>query len=319
MANILTIAEAKKDGLKKCSFEVVSVAKMLQTDKIHTVLIGEEAILKKADELGKYGSDVIHVCDTKEFLPMTFAKAIAKIIEENDIHIVLLSHTTLGKEIGARLSALLKAGMICEAIKIEMSSNGKVECTKPVHAGKAYTTLSVATDRQIISIRQNSYPLKESSGDGKVQSFDLGEISDKVTLLSFSEKTSERVALTEADIIVSGGRGLKEASNYKLVEEIADLLGAGTGATRAIVDSGWVDHTLQIGQTGQTVSPNLYIALGISGAIQHLAGMGSSKYIVAVNKDAEAPIFKVATLGLVDDLFTIVPHLKTELAKVVGQ
>ena len=315
MAKVLAICEINDNKIKKASFEVVATGKRLG-ESVSAVLIGEGANAQAA-ELGKYGADVIYVNDQSEFIPLSFSKAIASLIQEKGFDIILLPHTIAGKEIGARLSALLDAGMVSEAVEVSQEGD-RILCKKPIHSGKVFAKIKSTSPIQIISIRQNSQEITESSGSGNVEELNIDTSAEKLKRKSFSEKKSERVSLTEADIIISGGRGLKEASNYKLVEELADILRAGTGATRAIVDAGWVDHTLQIGQTGETVSPNLYIALGISGAIQHLAGMGSSKFIVAVNKDADAPIFKVATYGIVHDLFEIVTPFKDELNKIKG-
>ena len=315
MSNILIIGEVKKGNLKKATTEITSVAKNLGSS-VSAILIGEGAS-SVASQLGKFGADVIYTNDSKDFFPLSFSKAIATLVKEKNINVVLLSHTVIGKALGARLSALLDAGMISEAVSTAKEGD-RIICRKPVHAGKAIAKLKVNSTIQIITIRQNSHEIKESQGAGKVEVLSIDTSSENIKTISFSEKTSKRVSLSEANIIVSGGRGLKEASNYKLVEDMADLLGAAAGATRAIVDAGWVDHTLQVGQTGETVAPNLYVALGISGAIQHLAGMGSSKYIVAVNKDADAPIFKVATYGIVHDLFEVVPTLQDEFKKVLG-
>ncbi len=311
--NILTVCEINKGNLKKVSFEIISLGKKLGGN-VSAVLIGKSAS-EKATELAKYGADTIYVSDQSEFAALSLAKAISTIIKKEHIDAILLPHTFAGKEIGARLSALLDAGMISEAIEASLDGD-RILCKKPIHSGKIIANLKSVSPIQIITVRQNSYEIKENSGKGSIVNIEVDFSAENITLKSFSEKINKRVALSEANIIVSGGRGLKEAKNYKLVEEIADILGAGTGATRAIVDAGWVDHTLQIGQTGETVSPNLYIALGISGAIQHLAGMSSSKYIVAINKDPDAPIFKVATYGLVHDLFDVVPLLKEALSKL---
>ncbi len=310
MKNILVICELRKGDLKKVSVEVVSAAKSIGSE-VHCVLIGEGAF-SRASELKKYGADKIYVNETKEFLPLSFSKKIASIVKEKSIQTILLPHTISGKEIGARLSSLLESGMISEAMKLDIQGD-RVIASKIAHSGKVFVRLKINTPIQIITIRQNSQEIKEHNGQGEIEKIEIDTSTENIKILSFSEKTSKRVSLTEADIIVSGGRGLKEAQNYKLVEELADILGAATGASRAIVDAGWVDHTLQIGQTGETVSPNLYIALGISGAIQHLSGMGSSKYIVAINKDPDAPIFKIASFGLVHDLFEIIGPLKEKL------
>ena len=315
MKDILCVCEINKQKIKRASFEIISCGKSLG-DQVSAVLIGEGASAQ-APELAKYGADTIYVNEEKEFLPFAYAKAIASLVTSKNFKIVLFSHTTYAKEVAGRLGALLNAGQISEAMSTTLEGD-RVIGEKPIHSGKILAKLKISTPIQIITIRQNSHEIKEASGSGNIKELGIDTSLEKIKKISFKEKTGERISLAEANIIVSGGRGLKEASNYKLVEELADILGAGTGATRSIVDAGWVDHTLQIGQTGETVSPELYLALGISGAIQHLAGMSSSKYIVAVNKDPEAPIFQVATYGLVDDLFAVVPLLKKELQKLKG-
>ena len=318
MANILSICEIENGTLKKTSSEMVSCGKNIITDSnVSAFLVGEGAS-SAASELAKYGAETIFVNDNKNFIPQAYVASITKIVQEKDIKIILLPHTTYGKEIAARIGAKLDSGVISEAIELRLEDD-RIICKKPIHAGKAFAGLKVTSDIQIITIRPNSQEIKENSASGNIENIEIDSSLEKSKLIELKEKKSERVSLTEANIIVSGGRGLKGAEHYKVVEELADLLGAGTGATRAIVDAGWVDHTLQIGQTGVTVSPNLYIGLGISGAIQHLAGMGSSKYIVAINKDQDAPIFKVATFGIIDDLFKVAPHLQEELKSVLGK
>ncbi len=312
----IVYCEFSKQTVKKSAFELISAAKKI-TDEVSAILIGEGAS-GKSSELEKYGAKKVYTSEEKSFVPLAISKVIADKIKTEGYELFLLPHTPFCKEIATRVGTLLNSGVICEAIEID-SSGDNIVCKKPVYAGEAIVELSIKTPIQVITIRQNSQSIVENPTSASEEKLDININLEKSKQISYQEKENTRVSLTEADIVVSGGRGLKEASNYKLIEEIADILGAGTGATRAIVDAGWVDHTLQIGQTGQTVSPNLYIALGISGAIQHLAGMGSSKYIVAVNKDAEAPIFKVATYGLVDDLFQVVPHLIKELKTVLDK
>ena len=315
MANILAFGEISDGNLKKTSFEMVSIGKGIGS--VSAVLIGGGATGAGA-ELGKYGADAVYANDTTDFVPEAISAAIAGLVKDKGFDILIFPHTGRGKEISARVGTLLDAGVVSEAVETKLDGD-RLVCKKPVHAGKAFVTLKATSAIQIVTVRPNSHEIKENAGSGAVESIDLDTSLAKATLKNFEQKKSERVPLTEADVVVSGGRGLKGPENFKLVEDLADLLGAGTGATRAIVDAGWVDHTLQIGQTGVTVSPNLYIGLGISGAIQHLAGMGSSKYIVAVNKDPDAPIFKVSTFGVVDDLFKIVPPMQDALKEALGK
>ena len=315
MANVLAFCEVEGGTLKKTAAEMVSTGKALG-GSVSAILIGDGAS-SAGPELAKYGAETIFACDTKDYVSESYSAAIADVVKNKGFDIVLFAHTGRGKDLSVRTAALLDAGVISEAVEVKMDGD-RVLCKKPVHAGKAFVGLKSTTAVQVITVRPNSHGFSEASGAGAVENITIDTSLAKAKLVTFTEKKSERVPLTEADIVVSGGRGLKGPENYALIEELADMLGAGTGATRAIVDAGWVDHTLQVGQTGVTVSPNLYIAVGISGAIQHLAGMGSSKYIVAINKDPDAPIFKVATFGVVDDLFKVMPPLKDELKSVLG-
>jgi len=218
----------------------------------------------------------------------------------------------------ARLGAALCA---CLSDSIGLKYEGGWQVRRPIYAGKCFLDVTPTTDLAIVGIRPNAFTLEEL-GDGAAaeESFDPGVsgIDAKAVVKEILASGGEKVTLTEAEIVVSGGRGIKGPENYHLIEELADVLGAAAGASRAVVDAGWVDYAHQVGQTGKTVSPNLYIACGISGAIQHLAGMSSSKCIVAINKDSNAPIFKVADYGIVGDLFEVVPRLKEAFQELKG-
>lgn len=305
---VLALGEIKNSEVKNFTYEIVSAGNKIAETSL--LLVGSGAS-KTQSQVEKFGVKTLYASDQGDLLQSDIAHYIVNLVQEKGFETILLPHTNIGKEISAILSCKLNAGAVSEVISI--SENGNV--TKPVHSGKLIAEIKVHTKIKIFTIRQSSQNIIESPQSCYTEKVNI-ENRSKVKILSKEEKKSERIALSDANIVVSGGRGIKEASNYKLIEDLADILGAATGATRAIVDAGWVDHTLQVGQTGQTVSPDLYIALGISGAIQHLAGMGSSKYIVAINKDADAPIFKVATYGVVDDLFKFVEPFKQELKKV---
>lgn len=315
MANTLIIGEVDKGNLKKASREAASTAKKLGGN-VSAVIIGDGAS-KAAPELGKYGADTIYAGDVSEYNGESYAKAIAGLVKDKGFDLILVPHSWVGRDISARLGALLDAAVISDAVEINMEGD-RVAIKKPVYSGKAFVQLKCKTPIQIVTFRPNSQGIEENAGGGNVETINVDLSGAKTKLVSVHESGGERVPLTEADIVVSAGRGIKGPENMKLIEDLADLLGAGVGASRAVVDAGWCDHTLQIGQTGQTVSPTLYIAIGISGAIQHMAGMGSSKYIVAINKDPDAPIFKVATYGVVDDLFKVVPPLQEEIRKLKG-
>ncbi|MDH5721101.1 MAG: electron transfer flavoprotein subunit alpha/FixB family protein [Spirochaetia bacterium] len=314
MANILAIGEISGGALKKASKEVVSVGKKF--GDVSAVLIGENAS-SLAKELIAFGADTIYTADIKEYAGDVYAKAIAELVKSKSIDIIFIPHSQTGREISARLGAVLNAGVISDAVELK-DEGDSIIVKKPVYSGKCFVEMKAKSNPQIITIRPNSQGIVENAGAGNIENISVDMSSAKVKMLSFEAASSERIPLSEADIVISGGRGMKSGENFKLLEEFADQVKAGIGASRAAVDSDWVEHNLQVGQTGQTVSPNVYIAVGISGAIQHLAGMGSSKYIVAINKDPDAPIFKVATYGIVDDLFNVMPAFNEEIKKIRG-
>ena len=216
--------------------------------------------------------------------------------------------TLMGKDLAPRVAARLDAALATDCISVEVSE-GDLKIVRPMYAGKIRATIRLKSNKKLLTVRPNIYPAKENPVTAEVVEVaaDPGEIKTKVTEVMAGSK--DKLDVTEADIIVSGGRGLKDPDNFHLISDLADKLGAAQGASRAAVDAGWRPYEEQVGQTGKTVSPSLYIAVGISGAIQHLAGMSSSKYIVAINKDPEAPIFKIADYGIVGDLFEVVPKM----------
>ncbi|HHN45859.1 MAG TPA: electron transfer flavoprotein subunit alpha/FixB family protein, partial [Planctomycetes bacterium] len=247
-----------------------------------------------------------------------YAAAVTKLVKEKDPAILLLAASVDGKDLSSRLVGSLATGMASDCTELRLEG-GKLIATRPVYAGKAFAEMEITGSPQMASLRPNVFPVVENAKAGAVEKFDAGVDASalKTKVADVSKDTSGRVELTEATIIVSGGRGMKGPENYQIIEELANVLGAAVGASRAAVDAGWRPQTDQVGQTGKVVSPNLYVACGISGAIQHLAGMGSSKYIVAINKDDEAPIFAKADYGIVDDLFKVVPEITTEVKKIL--
>ncbi|NTW18033.1 MAG: electron transfer flavoprotein subunit alpha/FixB family protein, partial [Syntrophaceae bacterium] len=272
--------------------------------------------------LGKYGIDKVYVADNAVFEPYTtdaHAAAVAKIVKENDPSILLFGASTQGKDLSSRLVGKLATGMATDCVELQIV-DGKMAARRPMYAGKCYGEVITSSFPQMASLRPNVFPVAENTKAAEVVKFDAGIDAGqlKTKVLEIQKDTSGKVDLTEANIIVSGGRGMKGPENYVILEELADLLGATVGASRAAVDAGWRPQKDQVGQTGKVVSPNLYIACGISGAIQHLAGMGSSKYIVAINKDPDAPIFARADYGIVDDLFKVIPELTKEVKKLLA-
>lgn len=318
------VAEHRDGAFRKISFELASTARKLADqlgEEVGAVLLGS-GIEGIAGELGKYGVDKVYVADNAIFEPYTtdaFAATIAKLVKENDPSILLLGASTQGRDLSARLVGKLATGMATDSIDVKIV-DGKLLATRPMYAGKCYGEVVIASFPQMASLRPNVFPAVENQKTATVVKFDPGLDPSqlKTKVLEVQKDTTGKVDLTEANIIVSGGRGMKGPENYVVIEELADVLGATVGASRAAVDAGWRPQKDQVGQTGKIVSPNLYIACGISGAIQHMAGMGSSKYIVAINKDAEAPIFARADYGIVDDLFKVVPELTKEVKALLA-
>ena len=318
------VAEQRDGAFRKISFELASAARKLADElgeEVSAVLLGS-GVEGIAGELGKYGVDKIYVADNAVFEPYTtdaYTAAVAKIVKEKDPAILLMAASSQGKDLAARLAGKLATGLAtdCTALKLE---GGKMIAVRPMYAGKCYGEIAVSSFPQMASLRPNVFPAVENAKAGAVEKFDAGVDASQVKakVVEVQKETSGKVDLTEANVIVSGGRGMQGPEGFSVLEELAGVLGATVGASRAAVDAGWRPQTDQVGQTGKVVSPNLYVACGISGAIQHLAGMSSSKVIVAVNKDAEAPIFARADYGIVDDLFKFVPEMTKESKKLLG-
>jgi electron transfer flavoprotein alpha subunit len=266
-----------------------------------------------AAELASYGADRVHVFDDAavgQYATEVYARALAQVIQAVKPSAVLIPFTSVGKDLAPRVAARVGAGLVSDCVGLAVK-DGRLEARRPMYAGKAFATVRWEGEPQMATLRANVFPLGTPDAGRKAEvvkgSVD-GAARAKVTALH-ATAAGGKVELTEAQVIVSGGRGLKGPEHFHLVAELGEAFGAAVGASRAVVDAGWVDHQMQVGQTGKTVSPTLYIACGISGAIQHLAGMSTSKYIVAINKDTDAPIFKVANYGIVGDVFEILPKL----------
>ena len=319
---VFVIAEQRDGALRKVSFELASAARKLadQTgDEVSAILLGS-GIESLAAELGKFGVDKVFVGDNAALEPYVteaHAQVVAKILKDNDASIALFGASVQGKDLSARVAAKLAGGLAtdCTDVKID---GGKLVAIRPMYAGKCFGEVAFNTTPAMASLRPNVFAAVENAKAGAVTKVDVAVDAPKSKVLEVQKDTSGKVDLTEANIIVSGGRGMKGPDEYKILEELADVLKGTVGASRAAVDAGWRPQKDQVGQTGKVVSPNLYIACGISGAIQHLAGMSSSKCIVAINKDAEAPIFTKADFGVVDDLFKVVPELTTACKKLVA-
>jgi electron transfer flavoprotein alpha subunit len=324
---VLTFAEQREGKFKKSAFEAVRTGRKIADEikaEFLTLVIGNENAVKIAPELGGYGAEkVIVVQDDRlgSYSLTAYSKVIAEVVDKYDVGYIFMSATAMGKELAPRVAGKIDAGFAldCTDLKVE---NGEVIATRPVYAGKAFIRVKVNSERKIYTLRPNVFSAGESDGKpAEVEKFEVNLTDDDFSVVAFETvaSTKGKLDVTEADIVVSGGRGLKAPENFKMIEELAEILDGAVGASRAVVDAGWRPHDEQVGQTGKTVSPKLYIAIGISGAIQHLAGMSSSKVIVAINKDKDAPIFQVADYGIAGDLFEVVPALIEELKKVLGK
>ena len=317
---VLAITEQRDGELRKVSLEAVSegrrIADGLGSD-LTAVVLGS-GIEGLAEELKKYGPDKICVADDAALADYTtdaYANILSGLIQSADPAVVILGASAQGKDLAGRLAAKLDAGvaMDCTAIKLD---NGSLTYTRPMFGGKIVADVEIDGELQIVAIRPNVMDIAEVSKDSAIDkpALEIGEV--KTAVVEKTMDTGDKIELTEADIIVSGGRGT--GGDYAAIEALAAELGAAVGASRSAVDEGWRPHSDQVGQTGKTVSPTLYVACGISGAIQHLAGMSTSKFIVAINKDEEAPIFSKADFGVVGDLFDVVPAFVEEVKKLKG-
>ncbi|MFQ6084162.1 MAG: electron transfer flavoprotein subunit alpha/FixB family protein [Candidatus Aminicenantia bacterium] len=324
---ILVFIEIRDGKIKKSSLEALSEARRLgdnSNNEVSASIIGYN-LDSFAPEIFKYGADKVYLIENlllENYSSEGFAHALEELVKEINPEIVLFSATSMGKDLAPRVGAKLGVGVASDCIKTRIDNN-KLEVTRPIYAGKSLATVTFKSIPQIATLRPNVFPLidpREKKGEVIKREVSLSEEQIRAKASRIIKEEGAVLDVTEAEIIVSGGRGMKGPENFELLKELASILpNSAIGASRSAVDSGWIDHQHQVGQTGKTVSPNLYLAFGISGAIQHLAGMSSSKYIVAVNKDPEAPIFKVADYGIVEDLFKIIPPLKEELGKLLSE
>lgn len=318
---ILVLGEVRDNSLRNVSFEAIGAAKAIADEgEIIGLLVGGSVSVLAA-ELLYYGADrVITVEDEKlkQYTPDGYAQAILSVINDVKPDGIILGHTALGKDISPKLAAKLNSGLISDVTTVEAAGDNIV-FTRPIYSGKAFEKKIITGGLILATIRPNNIaPLeKDESRTGEVISVSV-EIKDlRSVIKEVVRKASEGVDLSEAKVVISGGRGVKSEDGFKLLKEMADVLGGAIGASRGACDADYCDYSLQIGQTGKVVTPDLYIACGISGAIQHLAGMSNSKVIVAINKDPEANIFNVADYGIVGDLFEVVPLLTEEFKKLL--
>lgn len=317
---ILVLGEVRDDSLRNVSFEAIAAAKLAsEGGEVVGVLIGE-AVQALGNEFIQYGADrIITVEDEKlkQYTPDGHSQALIQVIESENPEGIIIGHTAQGKDLAPKIAAKLEAGLISDVTAIE-ETGGNVVFTRPIYSGKAFEKKIITDGIILATIRPNNIaPLeKDESRSGDVTSLSV-EIKDLRTIIKeVVRKATEGVDLSEAKVVIAGGRGVKSEEGFEPLKELADVLGGAIGASRGACDAEYCDYSLQIGQTGKVVTPDLYIACGISGAIQHLAGMSNSKVIVAINKDPEANIFKVADYGIVGDLFEVVPMLTEELKRI---
>jgi len=313
---VMVFIEEREGKVKKTSLEALSAGRKMADqlqEPVTAIRLGEG---DPSENLAHFGADKILRAQHELLATYStegFCAAVTEAALQIEPRFILSSASSMGRDFMPRVAARLNVGLAQDCIAAEIVGDNQLECVRPIYAGKAYTKVKLLMTPAIATLRPNVFQVGagDTARNAETVSFspdlNAGKIRASVKETKISE--GQKVELTEANIIVSGGRGMKGPENFTIVQELADVLGGATGASRSAVDAGWIDHQHQVGQTGKTVSPSLYIACGISGAIQHLAGMSSSKFIVAINKDPEAPIFNVADYGIVGDLFEVVPAL----------
>jgi electron transfer flavoprotein alpha subunit len=321
---ILVFLEQREGEIKKTSWESVAEARRLADAGLGGDVIALIACAPGAEQgaaqAGAYGADQVWAATAEAFAryqPEGYAAAVAQAQQKSGATVVLMAAGAMGKDLAPRVAAKLEAGLASDCTQLELAG-GKLVATRPVYAGKAIQKVGFGSAVALATLRPKVFPLTEHrpGATAPVSALEFTAPAAKLTVSALSAATGGPVDLTEADVIVSGGRGLKGPEHFGIIEDLAQALGGTVGASRAVVDAGWRPHGDQVGQTGKTVSPKLYVAVGISGAIQHLAGMSSSRCIVAINKDADAPIFKIADYGIVGDAFEIVPALAEAVRKL---
>ena len=324
---IIIIAEQKNEVFRKVTFEIAGQGRKLadELDSDLLALVIGKNVEGIAADLGQYGVDKAYVFEgdqVRGYEPGIYTDVITRAIRALDPQIILLPATSMGKDLGPRLAGRLEVGLATDCVNLAIE-NGNLVAIRPMFAGKVTATNEFSVAPQMVSIRPNIFPAEEVKPGARATierlEIEIDTTVSKTVVKDLLKVAGTKVDLTEASIIVAGGRGMKGPENYKILEELAEVLGGAVAASRAAVDADWRPHSEQVGQTGKTVSPDLYIACGISGAIQHLAGMSGSKCIVAINKDPEAPIFEKADYGIVGDVLEVVPALTTEFKKILGK
>jgi electron transfer flavoprotein alpha subunit len=321
MAEVLVLAEHTGGEVKKVTVELLTAARRLGAASVVWTGPGADAA---RDRLAEFGADTVYVADDAdydEYVVAPKAELLARLVAEKSPVAVLVAGTTEGKETAGRLAVKTGSGVLTDAVNVTAGDDGSPVAEQPNFGGAITVCSTVRAGTPIIAVRPNAISPEASAGAAAVEAVSF-TASDAAKAAAVTERVvaakGARPDLTEAQIVVSGGRGTGSEDGFKIIETLADALGAAVGASRAVTDAGWYPHAFQVGQTGKTVSPQLYVAVGISGAIQHRAGMQTSKTIIAINKDPEAPIFEIADLGIVGDLFTVVPQLLDEVSARKG-
>lgn len=315
---ILAIAEQTDGQFRKVTYEALSEGKKIASAngfELVAVVLGSN-VAESAEALAQYGADRIIVADSPglaDFSNAAYLAVVCGLVEKEAPELVLFGATVQGKELSACLAARCDAALATDCIAISWE-NGAVTATRPMYGGKVLADVQLDGSSRMVSLRPNAMKIVQSEGVGAIEKIEVSEVDPPVKLIEKNMVTG-KIDLTEADAVVSGGRGMGGA-DYAVIEQLAEALGGAVGASRAAVDEGWRPHADQVGQTGKVVSPSLYVACGISGAIQHLAGMSSAKVIVAINKDPEAPIFLKSDYGVVGDLFELVPAITEAVNKI---
>ena len=326
MANVLAVVEQRDGALRKVSFEVVTAARTIAEavgGEAHALLIGPAGVASAAPDLGRYGAARVHVAEGEsvaQYVPDAYAATVAAAARAGDWYAIVFAASATGRDLAPRVAAKLDVPLAADVTALDVEG-GDLVVTRPVYAGRAFAQLTIDATPRLVSIRPNTFLAQERAASGEVVQAEVAAGDDRgIRVREVKAAAEGRLDVGEAPVVISGGRGLRGPENWHLLEGLRDAIGANAalGASRAVVDAGWRPHAEQVGQTGKTVSPRLYFAIAISGAMQHLAGMRSSGTIVAINKDPDAPIFKVADYGLVGDAQEIVPKLSEEIRKARG-
>lgn len=318
---ILVIGEAKDGILRNVTFEAINAAKKIKADgEIVGVLCGESDLSDQAQEMIYYGANrvvTIKHDHLKTYTSEGYGQAVLAVIEEESPAGIVMGHTAIGKDLTPKIASKLEIGLVSDAIEIALEGD-QVIFTRPIYSGKAFEKKLVTSGIVFATVRPNNIAMleRDDSRTGDIQEKDMNITDMRTIIKEVIRKTSEGVDMSEASVVVAGGRGVKSEEGFKPLYELAETLGGAVGASRGACDAEYCDYSLQIGQTGKVITPDLYIAVGISGAIQHLAGMSNSKVIVAINKDPEANIFQIADYGIVGDLFEVIPLLIEEIKKL---